>query len=254
MQWIILPFSEPKFAEWSLQNLKRQACAFNVVVVENGDGIDAWPEKSGVLLRSEPGKNAAMNEALRLLRTLDPTGVWRAFDQDDWYGRYAAAKTFQILQTADVACSLQRWIYGENGHLYHFNPGHDDSIATLSHVPKVWGGSVGARVEVDHPWESKPPADSQGWVRQAIEHGRYVQTYVADECWRRWDNSNHHVWRSDPKCVQLRLMGMGGLDYGRMPFADAINLIRQPYTGKPKQINVSADEALALADTIAPRN
>lgn len=236
-----------------MENVRRQACSFNVVVVENGNGVGAWEDKHGVVLRSEPGKNAAMNEALRALRLIDPGGVWRAFDQDDWYGRYAAAKTFQVLQTADVACSLQRWVYGENGHLYHFNPGHDDSIATPAHVGKVWGGSVGARIDVDHPWESKPPADSQGWVRQAIEDGRYVQTYVADECWRRWVESDHHVWRGDDECVHLRMMGLGGLDYGAMSFDEATVVIRKPYTGSPKPIHVSGQEALALADTLIPR-
>jgi hypothetical protein len=183
--WVVVPFSDDRFADTVRDNFERQSCACELVVVENNGA--KYPHAAGATLESGPGKHRAIAEAMAFIgrRPVDSVVL---FDQDDWYGQSSVGAKVTELESVDIVASQRRWVQTEDGEIVQVDCDEHDQGADPW---RVWGGSVAWRASAyrddfgPHHAGASHIGDTQNWVGRRVESGCSFRLSKFPDCYIR---------------------------------------------------------------------
>jgi hypothetical protein len=165
--WQVTPLSRPNQAARVVREFRAQTIqGAKLCLVVNG--CNCAPAGADLVLRTKPGKPAALNAALDAL----PGEVIAIRDDDDESLPYDLQQCADALDTtgADVVARLRHWVRLD-GEIWLFAESRANTWGTAS----VWGGSLMFRNTDGVPrFPGELVTESQSWARAMVAQGARI--------------------------------------------------------------------------------
>lgn len=189
--WMITGLHNSRWVSNTITNFVRQQYLYKrLIVVENGEGIGAWPQHTGlspIVLRSEPGAAQSLNTALSWLREhVGAEGWFCKCDSDDYYSaNYLSSIVPAIEAGADYAGRSSLYIRTTEERLWYVE---GDPHAHVFHGPTI-AGRVSS--SYDFPLVQDWGEDAE-WCLQMHASGRTCKVLPPEGvCYQRWAGYRH---------------------------------------------------------------